>query len=227
MIKKICLLTIGQAPRVDVAPAIEEELDNNLVLEQAGALDNFTYEQVQKSLFSRESSGRYELVSRMRDGRQVVMDRSKLEPVIQRKIDYIEKKGIKVILLLCTGEFEKLQTKTSLLVQPDKVIPSVVKNVIGRKKLGVIVPLVDQIKDSQKKFSIVGLNAVFAAASPYSGTEEDFGRAVSELLKKNVDFILMDCMGYTKEWQSYVGKVSKKPVILSNILIAKIITEFV
>lgn len=102
--KKVYMLTIGQSPRSDVAPLVEKILGTELELIQAGALDDLTYEEVKKQLAPTEGTdSEYILVSRMRDGRAVKMDRSKLEPLIQRKIDLAEEAGYSLIWLLCTG----------------------------------------------------------------------------------------------------------------------------
>lgn len=225
--KKLYMLTIGQSPRSDVAPMVEKILGSEFDLVQAGALDELTYEEVQEQLFPKDGVGNeYTLVSRMRDGRAVRMDRSKLEPLIQKKINKAEREGYSLIWLLCTGEFNNLKTTNSVFLEPDKIIPQIVKLVIAGKKLGVVVPLPEQIKEMDSKFHKVGLNPVYIDASPYTGTKEHFS-AVGEELKDKVDYILMDCMGYNEKWQRIVADSSGKPTILSNVLMAKITSEFI
>lgn len=46
--KNIGLITIGQAPRQDVAPIIEKYLEGKAGLVQSGVLDGFTAEQVKE-----------------------------------------------------------------------------------------------------------------------------------------------------------------------------------
>lgn len=224
--KKVYMLTIGQSPRNDVAPLVEKILGTELELIQAGALDDLTYEEVKKQLAPTEGTdSEYILVSRMRDGRAVKMDRSKLEPLIQRKIDLAEEAGYSLIWLLCTGEFANLKTKKSIFLEPDKIIPTVVKTIIGDKKLGVVVPLAEQVKEMNGKFNKVGLTPMYADVSPYTGTKEQF-LEVGKKLSDKVDYILMDCMGYNEEWKNLVEESSGKPTILSNALMAKLTSEF-
>ncbi|MDN7145538.1 AroM family protein [Liquorilactobacillus mali] len=227
MKKKVYMLTIGQSPRNDVAPIVEKILGSEFDLVQAGALDELTYKEVQEQLAPKDGVGNeYTLVSRMRDGRAVQMDRSKVEPLIQKKINEAENKGYSLIWLLCTGEFNNLKTANSVFLEPDKIIPQVVKLVIADKRLGVVVPLPEQIKEMDSKFHKAGLNPVYIDASPYTGTTEHFA-AVGQALKSKVDYILMDCMGYNEKWQRIVAENSGKPTILSNALMAKVTSEFV
>lgn len=86
-------------------------------------------------------------------------------------------------------------------MEPDKIIPTVVKTIIGDKKLGVVVPLAEQVKEMNGKFNKVGLTPMYADVSPYTGTKEQF-LEVGKKLSDKVDYILMDCMGYNEEWKT-------------------------
>jgi len=46
-------------------------------------------------------------------------------------------------------------------------------------------------------------------------------------LKDQADLILLDCMGYTESARELVQQISGKPVILSNALMAKLVSEMV
>lgn len=222
--EKLGMITIGQAPRSDVAPILDKYLHERAELVQIGVLDGLTKEHIERHLFPEEND--YVLTSLLTSGESVVMSRSKIQPILQQKIVQLEQSGIKQILLLCTGVFPGLQTTTSYLIEPDHIIPPAVKAMVGHRRFGVIVPLVEQKENLKPKYTPFGLAPAFAVASPYRFDEDQFKKAAIEL-KDKVDIILLDCMGYTEEARLLVAEVSELPVILSNAIMAKIVSEMI
>ncbi|MGN7402313.1 AroM family protein [Cytobacillus praedii] len=222
--KKLGMITIGQAPRTDVAPIIEKYLDGRAELVQVGVLDGMTKAYIEENLHPEKDD--YVLTSRLVTNESVVMSREKIKPILQEKITYLEQQGIEQILLLCTGVFPGLTTSSSYLIEPDHVIPPAVKAMVGDRRFGVIVPLSEQKETLYPKFSPFGLEPFFAVASPYhhdhGGYEE-----VAESLKNKVDIILLDCMGYTEEAREMIAKATGLPVILSNAIMAKLTSEMI
>lgn len=223
--KKIGLITIGQAPRMDVAPIVEKYLYGQAELIQVGVLDGMLKEEIEKDLFPEPDD--YVLTSRLVSGDSVVMSRKKVQPILQKKIEWLEKEGIKEILLLCTGVFPGLKITTAHLIEPDHILPPTIRAMLDGRTLGVMIPLSTQKGNIQEKYSPYKLNPVYAVASPYSSDEEVFKEAARRLKEKNADLILMDCMGYTEELKVIVQEESGLPVVLSNALIAKLISEMV
>lgn len=222
--EKLGMITIGQAPRTDVAPIIEKYLDGRCELVQVGVLDGFSKEYIEQNLYP--GADDYVLTSRLVTGDSVVMSREKIKPILQEKINHLESLGIKQILLLCTGVFPGLTTKSSFLIEPDHIIPPTVKALVAGRRFGVIVPLEEQRENLKPKFSPFGLEPVFAVASPYKLEESGFESAANEL-KDHVDIILLDCMGYTEEARERVSNASGLPVILSNAIMAKLVSEMI
>lgn len=219
------ILTIGQSPRTDVQPLLEGILSKQSFI-QKGALDGLTKEFIEEHLSPVNSICEYVLTSRLKNGDHVSMERSKLQPFVQKKIDEFESEGVRYILLLCTGVFKNLKTNTAQTIEPDHVIPPIVKLMIGNKRLGVIVPLKEQIGNPDDKFACAGLEPIYSFASPYENNREAFHQAGLEL-KGKVDFVLMDCMGYTEEMRQWIEEDIQKPTILSNVFIAKVLSVFI
>jgi len=222
--ERLGMITIGQAPRKDVAPILERYLEGRAELVQVGVLDGFSKAHIEANLAP--EPGDYVLTSRLATGESVVMSREKIQPILQRKIHELEERGIRQILLLCTGVFTGLKTNTAHLIEPDLILPPTVKAMAGGRRLGVIVPLSEQTDDLQPKYTQLGLHPVFGIASPYQNNEENFRKAAMEL-KDQADLILLDCMGYTESARELVQQISGKPVILSNALMAKLVSEMV
>ena len=66
---KIGILTIGQSPRVDIVPELKEAIGFEVEIEERGALDNLTWEEV-KDLFPGPGDNNF-IVTRMKDGKIV------------------------------------------------------------------------------------------------------------------------------------------------------------
>ncbi|WP_419392670.1 AroM family protein [Cytobacillus praedii] len=222
--KKLGMITIGQAPRTDVAPIIEKYLDGRAELVQVGVLDGMSKEYIEENLYPEKDD--YVLTSRLVTNESVVMSREKIKPILQEKITYLEQQGIEQILLLCTGVFPGLTTSSSYLIEPDHVIPPTVKAMVGDRRFGVIVPLSEQKETLYPKFSPFGLEPFFAVASPYHHNKACYEEA-AENLKNKVDIILLDCMGYTEEAREMIAKATGLPVILSNAIMAKLTSEMI
>ncbi|MEK5031282.1 AroM family protein [Paenibacillus sp. FSL R7-0302] len=221
--KNIGLITIGQAPRQDVAPIIEKYLEGKAGLVQSGVLDGFTAEQVRE--FYSPGPGEYVLTTRMADGSAAVISRERIQSVLQGKIDAMEAAGIRTILLACTGVFPGLHTSAAHLIEPDRIIPPVVQAMLDGRRLGLIGPLPEQEDAMIEKFAGAGARLPFAAASPYTGTEADF-RAAAEHLSGHADVLVLDCMGYVEQHRQWAASAGV-PAVLSNALMGKLVAEMV
>jgi protein AroM len=224
MHRKIGIVTIGQAPRTDILPIFQKYFSESGVI-QAGALDGLQKEEIDQTLSP--AQGDYVLTTRLKTGESVVLARHKIQPLLQQKVNELEAAQCDPILVLCTGVFENLTTKKSVLLEPDHVIPPVVAALIKGRKLGVIAPLEEQIDSLEEKWTEVGLFPYMAAASPYTGDRDKWGRAVEKLKKQGAEMLLMDCMGYDEQMKAEVMEISGLPVILSNALVAKLMSELV
>jgi protein AroM len=222
--ERLGMITIGQAPRSDVAPIIEKYLEGRAELIQVGVLDGFTKAYIEQH-FSPDKDD-YVLTSRLTTGESVLMSREKIQPILQQKINELEELGIKQILLLCTGVFPGLKTTTSYLIEPDHIIPPAIKAMVGSRRLGVLVPLVEQTDILQPKYAPFGMNPVFAVASPYKNDLVNFQEAANQF-KDKADLILLDCMGYTEQARELVYAATGLPVVLSNAVMAKLVSEMI
>lgn len=219
MMKKIGLLTLGQSPRADILPDIMMILGQEFEILEAGALDGYTYEEVER-LPIRE--GEEILVTRMRDGREVKVTKSFIVPLIQRRISELERE-VGIILLLCTGRFPEFKSK-ALIVTPSEIVRGAVNAAIRRGKLGIVYPAKEQIVHAQREWGREGLEVYADAASPY-GPEEEIVALADRLAEKNLDLILLNCMGFGYRTKLLIKERTKRPVIQANTLVARVLKE--
>jgi protein AroM len=211
------ILTIGQSPREDVVPSLQEVLGGVLIVE-AGALDGCTEEEI-AALAPR--AGESTLVTRLRDGRSVVLARDKVVPYVQRALQRLEG-GADFILFLCTGEFPPLRSRR-LVIEPAHLLQHIVSGLAAGRALGVLVPLPEQIAEAQQRWKRVSDQVIVEAVSPYGGG--DFSFAGEALRAAGAEVVVMDCMGYRAEHKRSVISASGLPTILAGTAVARVVRE--
>lgn len=222
--KKLGVITIGEAPREDIQPLFERYLGSLANVIQVGVLDGMTKEQAEISF--QPVPNEYTMTSKFRNGDSIEMSRDKITPIVQQKIDDLEEQGCRQILLLCTGVFYGLQTKKAVFIEPEKIIVPTISSLVKDHKLGIIGPLEKQPKLLAEKWSDLAQAPVYVSASPYTYDKSVFQVATQELKDENVSLILLDCMGYTEEMKRVVlREAGDIPIILSNVLVIKIVSE--
>lgn len=220
--KKLGAITIGQSPRDDVIAEMLPYLGKDVKIIQAGALDELTYEEI---LELEPEDGDNVLVSKLNDGRSVILGESYILPLLQDCIEKVSTEGADAIIFLCTGELPDVFKASKPIFYPERILLGTTQSLVGKGKVGVILPDKDQKKLCIKKWSQVGVDVVVVNGSPYNGDDE-IDEVIMELNKEdNIDLIVLDCMGYTQEMKNKVSKGTGKPVILSRTIVARVIGE--
>ena len=215
------VLTIGQAPRDDVLPQVMPHLPAGTRIVQAGALDGLSEEAIAALA---PGPDEYVLTSRLRDGRAVTMAREKIVPLMQERIAALEAQGANPILILCTGEFPPFRSR-ALLVEPERLLPALVRG-LGVRRLGVLVPLPEQIDAVAARWRAIGVEPAVAAGSPY-GPATRVAEAARSLRGRPLDLVVMDCMGYTEAHRDLVRAQIDRPVMLASSAVARVIGALV
>lgn len=164
------------------------------------------------------------MVSKKINGDSIILNAEVVESRLTDAINKATDDGHKNILLLCTGEFNNFQKKDTNLFIPDKILTPLVANMFPNKKMGLLIPDETQINMMNSKWGKHGFKPLIKYASPYSNISKII-KACNDLDKSEVDFILMDCMGYTEQMKDRVKEIVDVPVILSNVLMVKVLSE--
>lgn len=218
---RVGFITIGQSPRTDVMADIAPLLTDIEILE-AGALDNVTDLAALAPTAGREENV---LVSRLRDGSQIILGERKIVPLVQERVKALIQQGIRLVVLLCTGDFPELRQFQQIVpvLFPDRLLYHFVRSVLPREaKLGVLVPLPEQIEWSVERWRTVAEDVRAVSLSPYTAFETGLHQA-GQLPDRHL--IVMDCMGYTQKHKEAVRQVSGCPVILPRTLVARAVQE--
>lgn len=220
---KVGAITVGQSPRVDIIPEIQAIVGSGVEIVERGALDGLSLKEVND--FYPTSSDSI-LVTRMQDGTEVKVNKKHIVTRLKNCILELEDEGIEISILLCTEDFPEIESK-SLLLRPDRVLQSMAHAILSKGKIGVIVPSLDQIQTTKKKWNSTGISVVVETISPYSGTKEQVIEIASKYKDLRVDVTILDCIGFTRVVQTLFRNVTGKPVLLPRTLIGRIAREIV
>lgn len=217
---KIGVVTIGQSPRPDVIGEMERILGEGYELLEKGALDDYTLEDVNKIKIDPEHGL---LVTRMRDGTEIKITHEVVNPIIQKRIAELEKEGVEIILLVCTGRFPEFKSKV-LVVQPSNIIRGVTRAAIRKGRMASILPSMQQVGGSPREREEDGLVTYLDSASPY-GPIEEVAKLGDRLAKQNVDLIVLNCMGFDYNHKRIIREKTGKPVLQSSAMVARALKE--
>lgn len=201
--KTCALITIGQAPRVDIADVYDLYFKDQANIKQIGLLDSMTKEEIDQRYAWDHSTE--VLTTTLRDGSQVILDHQQVQADLLNKIESLKEASIDIATLLCTAEFPQLMLEGIQVIEPEEIIIPKLKSEFQLDKMGIIVPLEDQIASSSKKWGIHPDH--FAHASPYQFKEEAFKQAALNLSEKKLDVIVLDCMGYNLSMKVFLEEL--------------------
>lgn len=213
MAKRVAFVTIGQSPRGDMVPEILAETSTPINVTERGALDGMTLADVRAIA---PGPGEECLVSRMRDGTEVILGKPAVETRLRGMFAALDEEGFDLIVLLCTGHFGTFRLRTPFL-EPQHAVDHFVQGLTyGVEQIGVLLPHPKQIEEFH---GIPGLAAEFAYASPYSDASAAQLRAAGEALA-GTGAIVMHCMGYSEAMRRQVKEAARRPVLLSRRIVA-------
>lgn len=220
MAKTVGAITIGQSGRGDIIPEISEISGKGIEFIEAGALDGFSFHQIEQL---KPMEGEHPLITRLKDGRAVNVARERIIPLVQACIDKLTRQGIDLLTILCTGHFPPFET-SRLIIYPSKLLHYTVEALSPLRKLGVIVPLPEQIESTRERWLSQGREVVIQSASPY-GDVARLREAAQQLSTLGVNIIVLDCMGFDRRMKQIVLEEANRPALLPRSLLAQCIGE--
>jgi protein AroM len=187
------LVTVGQSPRVDVVPDMVAVLGPGIEVREAGALDGLTRAEIDAL---RPAGHDTILVSRLTDGSSVFLGKEKIIPLVEERIAGLEREGVTLTALLCTGAFPRLQA-TRPLIQPQPVLVGTLRGMWWPGRLGILTPSVPHVPQTEARWRHDGFDPVVAPLS----------------------------MGFNRKTRDELRGLTGVPVLLPNLLIARIVAE--
>lgn len=217
--KTVGAVTIGQTPRDDVAGEMEKVLGPEIRVVQAGALDGLDRAEIAALAPTSDADA---LITRLRDGADVLVAKSRIVPRLQACIDRLAGET-DASVILCAGVFPAFRS-TRPVVMPERCMAAMVDAAFDGRRLGVIVPIEHQRQSYRARWSRVDPHVEVVVASPY----EDPARlvdAAETLRRAGVSLVVMECMGFTSGMKQIVRDVTGAPALLPASVLARVLAE--
>jgi protein AroM len=212
--KRIAFVTIGQSPRIDVVPALLESVTTPIESHEFGVLDDMDDAAIDALA---PLSDEPRLVSRLRTGREVVMNHTAVEFRLGKLLFEVDERGFDLIVLLCTGRFPAWRLRTPF-IEPQHVVNHFAEGLATvAGSVGIMLPDAQQAET----FGRIGaLPTRFAAASPYLPDPGDAALRAAARTLADTGLIVMHCIGYTEEMRHVAAQASRRPVLVARRLVA-------
>lgn len=196
----LSVVTIGQAPRVDVTPELAGILGDGVRIVEHGALDGLTADQIAALAPAPGASG--VLTSRLADGSYAVFTHDGVNPLLGRAIARGEAGGADATLLICSSHFPEFPHDKPVFAL-ERLAHAGVHGLLSgfdAPRLGLVNPLADQVDDGIARWrdSIGAVIGGTAAASPYADSIDDIAAAAASIAPSS-DLIVLDCIGYGRD----------------------------
>jgi protein AroM len=216
---RIGLLTIGQSPRDDITSDIRPLLSLDIEIVEYGILDDLSTEGI---AFLMPQAQETPLVSRLRDGRQVLLNEKSVRELLPKAIDYLNTKmDINAVGVLCTHEFPKKKYSCPVIFPAD-YMKFIIDEILDVQKLGIVVPLDSQIEAAKRKWG--RKRSVVVSESPYVQGKTWNGIA-DVLSEERVDNVILDCIGYKIQDRQKIYSLLNIPILLPRSILAYAINQ--
>jgi len=218
----LAILTIGVVPVSEVLPLLTEHVSEQQIA-HLSLLGKMRREEVMEDYAVEE--GEDPLPTLLSDGKLAHVSRQKIERSLQGVIEVLDNQGYDVILLMSTAPIKGLIARNSILLEPMRIIPPLVASIVDGHQVGVIVPIEELLENQAAKWQVLEKTPLYALSNPHSDSEAALITSGQGLLDRGADVLILDCLGFHQHHRDLLQKALDVPVLLSNVLMARLASE--
>ncbi|EDW1973099.1 AroM family protein [Salmonella enterica] len=222
MSASLAILTIGVVPMSEVLPLLTEYIDEQHITHHS-LLGKMSREDVMADYAV--EPGDDSLLTLLNDNQIAHVSRQKVERDLQSVVEVLDNQGYDVIILMSTAVIKSMAARNSILLEPLRIIPPLVASIVDGHQVGVIVPVAELLAAQEKKWQVLQMPPVYSLANPVHGSEQQLIDAGQALLDQGADVIMLDCLGFHQRHRDILQQALDVPVLLSNVLIARLASE--
>lgn len=220
MASTLGIVTIGQAPRDDIADLFIAYVMPGTKVILRGALDGLTDAEVDALS---PQSGADTLYTRLRGGRDVKISKQAVTDRSPAALAKLRADGCDAIVYACTGEFPPMSGDQNVLF-PSRVLAGLAEGLLPRGRLGLLVPFAEQGEKLARKWARPGLDVAVEAVVP-SANSAEVAAAARRLAGHRPDLVALDCMSYTPATKAAVKDAVKVPTLLAITATGRVLRE--
>ena len=214
------IITVGQAPRDDIAALFASHAPASTRVVLRGALDGASDSEVD---MLKPESGADTLYTRLRGERDVKLSKKAVIARSPATLAKLRDDGCDVIVYACTGDFPPMAGDEGVLF-PSRVLSGLAAGLLPRGRLGLLVPLAEQIGKLTSKWARPDLEIVAEALAP-SADAAEAKQAAERLAARKPDLVAMDCMSYTPATKEWVKGPLGVPALLAISATGRVLSE--
>ncbi|MCU3988663.1 AroM family protein [Enterobacter mori] len=218
----LAILTIGVVPVSEVLPLLTEHVSEQQIA-HLSLLGKMSREEVMEDYALDE--GEDPLATLLSDGKLAHVSRQKIERALQGVIEVLDNQGYDVILLMSTAPITGLVARNAILLEPMRIIPPLVASIVDGHQVGVIVPIEELMDNQEAKWQALEKVPLYALANPFWDSEAALIAAGRDLMERGADVLILDCLGFHQHHRDLLQKALDIPVLLSNVLMARLASE--
>lgn len=222
MSASLAILTIGVVPMSEVLPLLTKYIDEQHITHHS-LLGKMSREDVMADYAV--EPGDDPLLTLLNDNQIAHVSRQKVERDLQSVVEVLDNQGYDVIILMSTAAIKSMAARNSILLEPLRIIPPLVASIVDGHQVGVIVPVAELLAAQEKKWQVLQMPPVYSLANPVHGSEQQLIDAGQALLDQGADVIMLDCLGFHQRHRDILQQALDVPVLLSNVLIARLASE--
>ncbi|EBT1177998.1 AroM family protein [Salmonella enterica] len=222
MSASLAILTIGVVPMSEVLPLLTEYIDEQHITHHS-LLGKMSREDVMADYAV--EPGDDPLLTLLNDNQIAHVSRQKVERDLQSVVEVLDNQGYDVIILMSTAAIKSMAARNSILLEPLRIIPPLVASIVDGHQVGVIVPVAELLAAQEKKWQVLQMPPVYSLANPVHGSEQQLIDVGQALLDQGADVIMLDCLGFHQRHRDILQQALDVPVLLSNVLIARLASE--
>lgn len=218
----LAILTIGVVPLREVLPLLTEHIREDQIT-HVSLLGKMTRDAVMEEYAA--SPGEDVLITLLNDNQLAEVSRAKVERDLQSVVGVLDNQDYDVILLMSTAPISGLVARNAILIEPQRIIPPLVSSIVDGHQVGVIVPIPELMNAQRSKWQALQNAPHYALANPVHGTEGELIAAGQQLISQGADVLMLDCLGFHQQHRDLLQKALDVPVLLSNVLVARLAAE--
>ncbi|MCZ8650187.1 AroM family protein, partial [Escherichia albertii] len=170
-------------------------------------------------------AGEETILTLLNDNQLAQVSRRKIERDLQSVVEVLDNQGYDVILLMSTAAIRGMTVRNTIFLEPLRILPPLVSSIVEGHQVGVIVPVEVLLEAQAQKWQILQKPPLFSLGDPVHDSEQKIIEAGKELLANGADVIMLDCLGFNQRHRDLLQKQLDVPVLLSNVLIARLAAE--
>lgn len=218
----MAILTVGVVPVKEILPLLTEHISERQIT-HFSLLGKMAPDDVHADYGV--APGETPLPTRLCDDSIAMVSREKVERDLQNVIEVMDNQGYDVILLMSTADIRGLNARNAILLEPQRIIPPLVASIVDGHQVGVIVPIPELMEPQRRKWRILEKEPFYTLAHPLKATEYELVSAGKQLIEQGADVLVLDCLGFHQWHRDLLHKSLDVPVLLSNILVARLASE--